>query len=110
MTPEDPHVDPSFQMLLTWDGSTDSPEWPAKIELVSDGTSKTPTVNVTNIITACTEYSSCSSSRSPGGHVRRNRVRKRSNTKMNAFAMTGMNEYWMKALSQPQNTTRASAR
>jgi len=45
-------------MLLTCDGSTDSPECPEKIELVSDGTSNTPTVNVMRIITAWTLYRS----------------------------------------------------
>ena len=40
------------------EGKTDSPEWPEKIELVSDGTSSTPTVNVTRIITAWTPYNS----------------------------------------------------
>src|SRR5687767_5290364 len=50
-------------------GTTDSPERPEKMELVSDGTSNTPTVNVSRIITAWTPYNSCSSSRSPGGSV-----------------------------------------
>ena len=36
------------------DGNMDSPDRPEKIELVSDGTRRTPTVNVTRIITACT--------------------------------------------------------
>ena len=54
---------------MTWPGSVDSPDRPEKIELVSDGTSSTPTVNVTSIITAWTPYRSCSSSRSPGGSV-----------------------------------------
>ena len=38
-------------------------------ELVNDGTSRTPTVKVTSIITTWTEYKSCSSRRSPGGNV-----------------------------------------
>ena len=33
-------------------GSADSPDLPEKMELVSDGTSNTPTVNVMRIITA----------------------------------------------------------
>ena len=61
-------------------------------------------MNVIRIITAWTPYSSCSSSRSPGGSVCRYRLRNCSKTKMNAFAITSMNEYWMNALSQPQKS------
>ena len=39
---------------LSRPGSTDSPERPEKIELVSDGHEQTPTVNVSSIITAWT--------------------------------------------------------
>src|ERR1022692_1996955 len=85
-------------------GDTASPDRPEKIELVRDGTSSTPTVNVTKIIQAWTEYKSCSSSPRPGGSVVKKPVRKRSKTKMNALAMTNMNEYWMNALSQPQKS------
>ena len=58
--------------FLDVDARKDLPE---KIELVRDGTNKTPTVNVTNTMTACTPYMSCSSSRSPGGNVCRYRLR-----------------------------------
>jgi hypothetical protein len=40
-----------------------------------------------------TTYSSCSSSRSPGGSVCRYRLRNCSKTKMKALAITNMNEY-----------------
>src|ERR1051325_6609720 len=85
-------------------GSADSPDLPEKIDDVSDGTSRTPTVKVMRIITACTPYSSCSSRRNPGGSVSRYRLRNFSNTKMKAFAMTSMNEYCTNALSQFQNS------
>lgn len=52
-----PHVPLPFQRPMR-DGRTDSPDLPEKIELVSDGTSSTPTVNVMRIITAWTLYSS----------------------------------------------------
>ena len=50
MRAEESHND--SYMVLTWPGSTDSPDRPEKMELVSDGTSSTPTVNVIRIITA----------------------------------------------------------
>src|ERR1700693_1554528 len=50
-------------------GNVDSPALPEKIELVSDGTRSTPTVNVTRIMTAWTPYKSWSSNPSPGGSV-----------------------------------------
>src|SRR6476620_3702462 len=91
-------------MLFTCEGNMDSPARPEKIELVSDGTSNTPTVNVIRIMTACTPYRSCSSSLIPGGSVWRYRLRNFSKMKMNAFAMTNMKEYWTNALSQFQNS------
>src|ERR1019366_10409124 len=47
-----------LRQRLMREGNTDSPESPEKIELVSDGTRSTPTVNVTRIITAWTPYKS----------------------------------------------------
>jgi hypothetical protein len=83
----------SLQKARTLSGSTDSPELPEKIELVSDGTSKTPTANVMSTITAETPYRIWSSSRMPGGKVCKYLLRNFSNTKMKAFAITSMNEY-----------------
>src|SRR6476620_7784726 len=91
-------------MLFTCDGKMDSPARPEKIELVSDGTSNTPTVKVIRIMTACTPYSSCSSSRIPGGRVWRYLLRNFSKMKMKALAMTSMKEYWTNAFSQFQNS------
>src|SRR6266536_2496037 len=87
-----PHVPSPLQRPMR-DGKSDSPDLPEKIELVSDGTSSTPTVNVMRIITACTPYRSWSSNPSPGGSVWMYWLKNLSKTKMNAFAITSMNEY-----------------
>src|SRR5258706_4378946 len=84
------------------DGKTDSPDLPEKIEPVNDGTSRAPTVNVMRIITEWTLYKSWSSNPNPGGSVWMYWLRNFSHTKINAFAITSMKEYWMKAFSQPQ--------
>src|SRR6266851_101307 len=57
-----------------------SPLLPEKIEFVSEGTSTIPTQEVTYRYTNCSKI-----------------IR-------NAIAITGMNEYWINDLSQPQNS------
>ena len=86
-------------------GSADSPDRPEKIELVSDGTSKHADrerhqnhhgVDAVQELLLEPHARAAASAGSRSGN--------RSKTKMKAFATTGMNEYWMNAFSQFQNS------
>src|SRR5207244_9063472 len=63
-----------------------------------------PTTNTPMTTNTWTPYTRYRSSVIPGGNVVRYPNRKRSKIIRNAKAMTGMNEYWMNALNQDQNS------
>src|SRR4051812_10511767 len=81
-----------------------SPAVPEKIELVSDGTRTIPTQKVITTATAWRPYTPNSAVVIVGGNVVTYRKTNLSKIIRNAIATTGMNEYWMKDLSQPQNS------
>src|SRR4029077_12192820 len=80
------------------------PPCPEKIEFVSDGTMTMPTQNVAITATACRAYTPYSADVTVGGSVVTYRKTNRSKIIRKAIATTGMNEYWINDLSQPQNS------
>src|SRR3989454_9380591 len=81
-----------------------SPLLPEKIEFVSDETRMIPTQKVPITAAAWSPYTPYSADVMVGGSVVTYRNTNRSKIIRNAIATTGINEYWMNAFSQPQNS------